>query len=224
MPKQTFFNLPDEKRQQITDVAIDEFADNDYSNVSISRIVARAGIAKGSFYQYFEDKEDLYSYLIGLIAEIKAQTFSLGNPDPKHVGIFNYLRWMIANSAEFELAYPRLSQIGYRMLKGGVSENKIFAQALEGAQTYYKRLVVLGKAQGDIAPDIDEDMAATIFRLILSEMGRYVVQQIVAEHGSDWQGQQAIIDFPEAERLYGQMLRILEFGMGVQPVSALERR
>jgi len=55
-------------------------------------------------------------------------------------------------------------------------------------------------------------------------MGRYVVQQIVAEHGSDWQGQQAIIDFPEAERLYGQMLRILEFGMGVQPVPALERR
>jgi len=224
MPKQTFFNLPDEKRQQITDVAIDEFADNDYASASISKIVARAGIAKGSFYQYFENKEDLYGYLISLIAEKKAQIFSLDNPDPEHAGIFNYIRWIIANSAEFELAYPRMSQIGYRMLKGGASENKIFAQALEGAQTYYKSLVILGKAQGDIASDVDEDMAATMFRLILSEMGRYVVQQIVAEHGSGWQGQQAIIDFPEAQRMYGQMLRILEFGMGAHPVSASERR
>ena len=64
MPKQTFFNLPDDKRQRILDVVIDEFADNDYANVSISRIVARAGIAKGSFYQYFEDKEDLSGYLV----------------------------------------------------------------------------------------------------------------------------------------------------------------
>jgi TetR/AcrR family transcriptional regulator len=54
MPKQTFFNLPDEKRDLITDVVIDEFADNDYDKVSISRIVQRAGIAKGSFYQYFD--------------------------------------------------------------------------------------------------------------------------------------------------------------------------
>ena len=59
MPKITFFNLPDEKRQLILDIAIDEFAENDFANVSISRIVARAGIAKGSFYQYFEDKDDL---------------------------------------------------------------------------------------------------------------------------------------------------------------------
>ena len=50
MPKETFFNLPDDKRRRILDVVIDEFADNDYANVSISRIVARAGIAKGSFY------------------------------------------------------------------------------------------------------------------------------------------------------------------------------
>src|SRR5512136_1009829 len=93
MPNQTFFNLPDEKREQITQVAIDEFADNDYDAVSISRIVARAGIAKGSFYQYFAGKEDLYAYLLELLVDAKMQFLSGYTPDPKHTGIFAYLRW-----------------------------------------------------------------------------------------------------------------------------------
>ena len=77
------------------DVIMDEFAENDYANVSISRIVTNAGIAKGSFYQYFEDKDDLYSYLFDLIIEAKAETFSLDQPDPQHIGIFAYMRWIL---------------------------------------------------------------------------------------------------------------------------------
>jgi AcrR family transcriptional regulator len=61
MPNQTFFNLAEEKREQITQVAIDEFANNDYGGGSISRIVARAGIAKGSFYQYFTGTDSCYA-------------------------------------------------------------------------------------------------------------------------------------------------------------------
>lgn len=214
MPKQTFFNLPDDKRQRITDVVIDEFVDNDYGSVSISRIVERAGIAKGSFYQYFEDKEDLAGYLVSQIVEKKAAAFSLDHPDPERVGLFNYLRWIIEGSAAFELSNPRLSQIGYRMLNGSAGDNEIYAQAMESAQTYYLSLVALGKAQGDIAQDLDDEMAATVFRLVLSEMGRYVVQQIVALHGTEWQGQKAILDFPEAQRMYEQILQMLEFGLG----------
>ncbi len=221
MPKQTFFNIPEEKRDQLINIAIDEFADNDYANASISKIVTRAGIAKGSFYQYFADRDDLFSYLVELIAQEKAAVFSLDHPDPEHVGIFNYMRWIFMNSAEFEVSHPRLSRIGYRMLKGGASESRVFAQAMESALTYYKGIVVLGKAQGDIAPDIDDDLAANVFRLVMSEMGRYIVQQIVAKHGTDWQGKQAIFDFPEAQQMYEQTLRMLEFGLSAQPVSEI---
>ncbi len=63
MPNQTVFNLPDKKRTKISELAIAEFANADYDNASISNIVKQAKIAKGSFYQYFEDKADLYLYL-----------------------------------------------------------------------------------------------------------------------------------------------------------------
>ena len=68
MPKETFFNLPEDKRTLICQVAIDEFAAHSFDRVSINRIVARSGIAKGSFYQYFENKHDLFLYLLQLIA------------------------------------------------------------------------------------------------------------------------------------------------------------
>ena len=105
------------------------------------------------------------------------------------------------------------------MLNGSAGDNEIYAQAMESAQTYYRSLVALGKAQGDIAPDLDDEMAATVFRLVLSEMGRYVVQQIVALHGTEWQGQKAILDFPEAQRMYEQILQMLEFGLGNRTIG-----
>ena len=53
VPHQTFFNLPEEKRQQILQVVIDEFAENDYDNVSISRIVARWSDRQGELLPVF---------------------------------------------------------------------------------------------------------------------------------------------------------------------------
>lgn len=46
--KSTFTNLQAAKRQAIIDIAIEEFAAHPYATASVSHIVARAGIAKGS--------------------------------------------------------------------------------------------------------------------------------------------------------------------------------
>ena len=216
MPKQTFFNLPDEKREQILNVIIDEFAENDYANVSVSRIVARAGIAKGSFYQYFEDKDDLYGYLFDLIAQAKTEMFSLDHPDPQHIGIFPYLNWVLENSVQFELTYPRFAKIGYRMLSGGDRENEMFTRARAGSQQVYQQLVALGKQQGDIAPDIDEELAGYIFGIVMSDLGRFMIDKLISEHGSDWQGKEPFYEMPETRDIFVQTLRILEFGMGSQ--------
>ena len=71
MPKQTFFNLPDEKRGMIEQAALDEFAEYGFDNSNMNRIVAGSKIAKGSFYQYFEDKKDVYFHLIDVIVKQK---------------------------------------------------------------------------------------------------------------------------------------------------------
>ena len=64
MPSETFFRLPVEKRQRLMDAAWSEFTETKYAEVSINRIIRKAGIPRGSFYQYFEDKEDLFFHLL----------------------------------------------------------------------------------------------------------------------------------------------------------------
>lgn len=63
MPKETFFNLPDEKRKRIMDSTYRLLQENRYSDVSINMIIKNAEIPRGSFYQYFDDKDDLVRYM-----------------------------------------------------------------------------------------------------------------------------------------------------------------
>lgn len=59
----TFENLSKEKRQRIINSAIEEFANKGYKNATIDNIVSKAGISKGSIFQYFKNKESLYVYI-----------------------------------------------------------------------------------------------------------------------------------------------------------------
>lgn len=64
MPTGTFFRLPEEKQRRLMEAAWEEFVRTSYTEVSINKIIQIAGIPRGSFYQYFEGKEDLFFYLL----------------------------------------------------------------------------------------------------------------------------------------------------------------
>ncbi|PHG47094.1 TetR/AcrR family transcriptional regulator [Bacillus wiedmannii] len=64
MPKQTFFNLEREKKELLIQAAMKEFSRVPLFEASISNIIKDAGIPRGSFYQYFEDKEDVFFFLL----------------------------------------------------------------------------------------------------------------------------------------------------------------
>ena len=64
MPKSTFYNLDKEKREKIEKALKNEFTKHTFEKASISNIIEEAKIPRGSFYQYFEDKEDALKYII----------------------------------------------------------------------------------------------------------------------------------------------------------------
>ncbi|MBR6959737.1 MAG: TetR/AcrR family transcriptional regulator, partial [Clostridiales bacterium] len=73
MPTKLFNELPEEKRQRITQAALEEFAANRFDNASTNTIVKNCDISKGSLFKYFENKEDLYFYLVDTVAAKMAQ-------------------------------------------------------------------------------------------------------------------------------------------------------
>jgi AcrR family transcriptional regulator len=215
VPKETFFNLPEEKRQRLLDLAIEEFAAHDYRHASISRIVARAGIAKGSFYQYFEDKRDLFLYLLDTAVNQRRLDFmraAQGQEAPQ--GFFDQLRWMLNGSVQTARAHPQLSRIALRAYSGDLP----FAdEALERGKAmgrdYLRELVARGIADGELAPDLDPDLATAIILAVITEYSQIYLQRAGLGLDALAEADVGIFDSEESHALYGAVIRILERGL-----------
>jgi AcrR family transcriptional regulator len=64
MPTKTYYNLPDDKKERIFNAGVLELSYHDLFDASVNTIVRIANISKGSFYQYFEDKDEFYWYIV----------------------------------------------------------------------------------------------------------------------------------------------------------------
>mgnify|MGYP005800665767 FL=1 len=123
MPTQRFFNLKEEKRKAILDAAVCEFTRVPLSEVSINKIIKAADISRGSFYTYFEDKEDLARYMLGGLREKFKQA------------VFH---WMDAEKGNFFAVPLRIlkqvmeegtSGLGYRMYRNLLADVNVVSQS-----------------------------------------------------------------------------------------------
>ncbi|MCR5251884.1 MAG: TetR/AcrR family transcriptional regulator [Lachnospiraceae bacterium] len=69
MPSKVFQELDKEKQNRVIEASIREFAEHGYAGGTTNRIIKECGISKGSLFKYFENKEELYFYLIDLVTE-----------------------------------------------------------------------------------------------------------------------------------------------------------
>src|SRR5699024_325056 len=68
-----FINLKSEKQKAIINAAIMEFVQSGFEKASTNEIVKRSNISKGSLFNYFNSKKDLYVYLIEYSVQIIEQ-------------------------------------------------------------------------------------------------------------------------------------------------------
>jgi len=64
VPRPRFFKLQDGKVSQIMVAAAMEFSSRGYDQASLNGIIGAAGISKGAFYYYFDDKADLFGTVL----------------------------------------------------------------------------------------------------------------------------------------------------------------
>lgn len=57
------------RKKELIKIAYDLFITKGYENTSIDEIIAKAGIAKGTFYYYFESKEEMLEEVINMMID-----------------------------------------------------------------------------------------------------------------------------------------------------------
>ena len=183
IPKETFHNLPEEKRLLIEKVAIREFGAFGYDKASINRIVKQCQIAKGSFYQYFKDKKDLFLYLITRVNEKKLQSMSTVFQNPEQYDFFTLIRELFISGLKFAADNPEITLMGNWLFKNKSHPiyNEVMGAGLQNAQNVYTELLKLAISRGEIRGDIDPGFVSHMISSMNISVLEYYFQSVKGE-------------------------------------------
>jgi len=161
VPTETFHHLPKNKQECITIAALREFGKYDYPSVVLDAIVQDAGIPKGSLYQYFEDKKDLYAYLVQYAARDKLsylmRYLQQESSDPSEL-----LEALFYRSMQYTLKNPKTSGILYRNARERSDPElaDIAEKLMRQARELVKEILSRSLREGYLRKDLDVELAA----------------------------------------------------------------
>ncbi len=155
MPKETFHNLNEKKKEKIKDAFLREFAVHPYDKASLSSVVKSLGIAKGSVYQYFDDKLDLFTYLIGECSAVKMKYIGHLKRDD-FPDFWAYFRALYEEGVKFDLENPLESHFLHSLQENlnspSVKEiyNDMLSQVITGFVDMAKKEIEHGNFRDDL--------------------------------------------------------------------------
>lgn len=106
---------PETRREEILHAALELFREEGFEKASVESIAKAAGIAKGSFYNYFKTKEGVYEAVIADIAsrnlELAKELITVKNISPKE-RLFKYISWTFHLAEQHEKGLVRALEPG----------------------------------------------------------------------------------------------------------------
>jgi len=175
MPKQTFFNLPEEKREKIINISLLEFAQHSYRAASVSRIVEKAGIAKGSMYQYFKNKKGLYLYLVDFVTNRKLSYLDR-HLDSSIEDFYELYKQMIFLAVKYDLENLGKSLFTYNVIhnRSDKEMREIAMNMEEEKRNFLKKYVITARERGQIRKDVDVDLITCVINQISMNLDIYM--------------------------------------------------
>ncbi len=201
MPKQTFYNLPMKKQDTIINAALEAFANDAYNKVTVDRIVNQAGIPKGSFYQYFVNKEDIYRYLFAMLTKEKGKVFDNLFDQLETTDFSTFIRKLYLEGIAFEYRHESYEGLREKFLKNCSRELRedILKEMIPQSNTLFEHVISHYIQRGELRDDLDVALTAEM----LTALTVFVSNRMVNNH------QQR----EDVEQTFLKMLTILEKGM-----------
>lgn len=161
----TFANLPLDKQQRVVAAATREFAANGYQRASLNTIVREAGIAKGSVYQYFANKEALFLHVFEQFSLAVKRGVKTQAGEEAGRGFFDQVRDVLLAGVAFVDANPQAFELYLKILfeQEVPHREKLVSQLRLFSAEYFTPLLDVAKKRGEIRADADP--AAVIFLL-----------------------------------------------------------
>lgn len=199
MIKQTFYNLPITKRERIYQAIKTEFDRVPLDKISINSIIKEANISRGSFYQYFDDKGDLYDIFADKIMDSIKERFT--NTLVKYKGDLFATTEEVMSLHFIKVSQPKAKSQMQKFVPGvSVNAKSILDRICERSITYFNELtpnIDTRKFSFDNSP---EDIRI-LFEMLLSISKNAIFDVLFMD-----------IDTDEAIKIFNKKLKIVKNG------------
>jgi AcrR family transcriptional regulator len=201
VPSKTFLNLPKDKQDRIMDASILEISRNSYENLNFANIIRDSKIPRGSFYQYFKDKDDLYDYFMEYVGMKKYEFYgSLFDPT-LDISFIERFKNIYLKGVLFAKEYPILVNAGKKFMTSSYYQrNETYQKSMNQVINFFKELIELDQQKSIIRKDIDSKILATI---IIEMMYKVTFDEYKNDE----------IDFDHIEVIIHHMLDIIKKGI-----------
>lgn len=210
MPKRTFNRLDEDKKERILRSAIEEFQAHGFEKAKVGEIAQKAGVAKGSIYQYFDDKKELFIYSVSWTLEYFMKIIDRQTP-LQDMDVYDY--FLSGSRERYELIKKEPLLMAFSM---AVAAGKYGSLAQEANKELYRigeeyelRLIANGKRKGTIRGDLDDKILLLFFQGVTEKFSAELMARVEI---SDYEPTEA--EFREMESLIKSMVLLLKQGMG----------
>ena len=179
MPKDTFYNLKEDKQQRILQAALHEIAASGYEKASVTRIVKGAGIATGSFYQYFEDLEDLFVYIGMDAARLKTLYMQRAIDQAPDKDLESCIRAMYVGGMRFGLENEEYFRCAQYILQ--MKDRSLYQKMLARAETSELALWLFQFVNRAIeGGELAEGITPELFFKLLTTVNATIIEYLIA--------------------------------------------
>jgi AcrR family transcriptional regulator len=214
VPKETFFNLNEEKQEKVIRAAINEFLNKGFEKGNIGEIARNAGVAKGSMYQYFEDKKELFLYTVEWSIRLLVQKYGKGiMSNSNGIDVFDFY-YKNARDMWMQMAEEREVIIFIQDVFLGKYSNLIgesMDYMMKASEEMMLDQIRIGKENGSIRKDIEDKILSLFMTGVSFKIKEYMMNK-ARSAGVD------MIDeaFEEVESDVKAMIELLKNGMGTR--------
>ena len=206
MPRSTFFNLPEDKRARVVEALKAEFAARPYVRASVDRVIGAAGVSKGSFYQYFENKEDAYAHLV---RELVSASVDLAEAAVPEAPFEEVLAGIVRDSRDFHLRDPLGWAVLARTLADDAPPMLESDQFVSGSvHRWAVAAIAAGQTSGELREDIDAETAAWMIERVLLGTPHYVMSRFNVDP-ERVAADSSAFDRPEIDRVVDDVVALM---------------
>lgn len=205
-----FNSLSPEKREKVFRAAVDEFASKGYRNASVNSIVKMARISKGSLFQYFRTKRDLFDGVVVMaVAEVKEYLKQV-RERTAHMSFVERLGTLVRAGFRFIDEHPLLARIYFHLIQSGETPfgAERMLQLHKLSDEFMAELIRDAIERGEVRQDLDVERVAFLVNSLMETLLRAYYTEFLASGLGLYRG-----DTDELDRWVETFLQLVSKGM-----------